>query len=164
MGFEYLPPLDEIEAFFEYNSTRIMIGAYIFSLFAFFLIWFVGSLRSSRGRAGGDSGSYSAIAIGAGVAASGVLLVGAAIMMSAAQIAGTEAGYCARVGNSFTRPLQYGTRQRASHYICRSDWLCNCCLVPNKRVPSMTRPLSSCCAWSGPGINDTPEPALLVDA
>ena len=28
----------------------------------------------------------------------------------------------------------------------------------------MTRPLSFCCGWSGPGVKVTPEPARVVDS
>ena len=91
-NYDYLPPPEEIRAFYEDAPTRIQLGAYVIALSAFFLMWFVGSLRSALRSAEGGTGRLSAVTFGGGIAAGTVLIVGSAAMIAAGQRAGAESG------------------------------------------------------------------------
>lgn len=78
------PSPTEIADLFAANPTRTLVGAYLSLLSLVFLLWFVGSLRSSLRLAESGSGRLSAIAFGGGVSVTAVLAVGFALVGGAA--------------------------------------------------------------------------------
>lgn len=91
-NYEFLPPGDEIKAFYEDNSTSIRIGAWVVFLGAAALTWFAGSLRVALRKAEGGSGRLSAVSFGGGVAAAATMLVGMGATLTAAARGGSDAG------------------------------------------------------------------------
>ena len=49
-NFDFMPPEDEIAAFYEADSARIMAGAYAGLVAGFFLLWFSGSVKAALAR------------------------------------------------------------------------------------------------------------------
>jgi hypothetical protein len=68
----------KILASYHHNSNWILLGGFLWSLGVVFFIWFLGSLRSHYLAAEGGAGRLTALAYGAGIAASaiGVLMPG----------------------------------------------------------------------------------------
>ena len=71
--YEFLPAAESIAGFMNSNAYQVSTGGYIASLSTFFLIWFVGSVRSTLYEHEGGSGRLSTIAFGGGLAAAVVL-------------------------------------------------------------------------------------------
>lgn len=71
--YEFLPAAESIAGFMNSNASQVSTGGYIASLSTFFLIWFVGSVRSTLVVHEGGSGRLSTIAFGGGLAAAVVL-------------------------------------------------------------------------------------------
>lgn len=71
--YEFLPAAESIAGFMNSNASQVSTGGYIASLSTFFLIWFVGSVRSTLVVHEGGSGRLSTIAFGGGLAAAIVL-------------------------------------------------------------------------------------------
>lgn len=99
-NYDYLPPADEIRSFFEDGATRITVGGYVVLLSAFFLLWFLGSLRDRLRSAEGATGRLSAIAFAGGTAASTAIIVGGAAMVAGSQRGGTEGGIAAETATA----------------------------------------------------------------
>ena len=79
IGFADVPDLDaaapDWSAFVADNQSQIQIGATIAALGIFFLIWFLGSLRSALRVAEGGTGRLTAIAYGGGLVGAAALTV-----------------------------------------------------------------------------------------
>ncbi len=79
IGASGLPDLDaaadEWLTFVGDNQSQIQIGAALAAIGVFFLIWFLGSLRSALQAAEGGSGRLAAIAYGGGLVAAAALVV-----------------------------------------------------------------------------------------
>lgn len=99
-NYDYLPPSEEIRAFYEDAATRVQVGAYVIMVSAFFLMWFAGSLRSSLRPAEGGAGRLSAVAFGGGMVAGALLLLAYAAMFTAASRAGAESGIAAETATA----------------------------------------------------------------
>lgn len=84
-NYEFLPPADELAAFYAGDSVRIMTGAYIGTLGAFFLLWFSGSVYTDIRRSDVEGGRLSMIAFGGGVFASAMFAIGYLTTMGAAE-------------------------------------------------------------------------------
>lgn len=84
-NFEFLPPADELAAFYAGDSVRIMTGAYVGSLGAFFLLWFSGSVYAAIRRSDVEGGRLAMIAFGGGVFASAMFEIGYLTTMAAAE-------------------------------------------------------------------------------
>lgn len=91
-NYDYLPPSNEIKAFYEDGSTRIAIGGYLAMLSAFFLLWFAGSVREALGAREGGSSRLGSVAFGGTVAAAAGTIVTGASLMAAAQRGGADGG------------------------------------------------------------------------
>jgi hypothetical protein len=62
-------------AFFVDHQSRIQVGVIVLGVGMFFLIWFLGSLRSALARAEGGEGRLASVAFGGGIVAVASLLV-----------------------------------------------------------------------------------------
>jgi Domain of unknown function (DUF4386) len=80
--------LGEVLDFWTSNDDELIIGALLAALAAFFLLWFVGSLRSALRDAEGGSGRVSAIAFAGGVVLAAGVALAASIQFAAADTAG----------------------------------------------------------------------------
>jgi hypothetical protein len=80
--------LGEVVDFWTSNDDELIIGALFGALATFFLLWFVGTLRSALRAAEGGSGRVSAISFAGGV----VLVAGAALAVSIQFAAADTAG------------------------------------------------------------------------
>ena len=87
-NYDYLPPAEEVKAFFEANAASVTVGAYLIFFSSFLLLWFAGSLRSALRTAEGGTGRLSAVAFAGGIAAA----VGVMVAMSATLTISTRAG------------------------------------------------------------------------
>jgi hypothetical protein len=85
--YDFMPPADEVAAFYEGSSLRIMVGAYAGVLAAFFFLWFAGSVRNTISNKG--EGRLGALALAGGVMA--------ATMMAAGYLAHTAGAERARI-------------------------------------------------------------------
>lgn len=95
-AFDFMPPSSEIVEFYEDDSVRIMVGAYLSILSVFFLIWFSGSLKHFLQRAAiRHAGRLANVAFGGGVAAGVLLLAASALTATAAQRANSDTGISA---------------------------------------------------------------------
>lgn len=77
--YEFLPAAESIAEAMNSNASQVSTGGYIASLSTFFLVWFVGSIRSTLLMYEGGSGRLSTIAFGGGLAAAvalGISFVG----------------------------------------------------------------------------------------
>lgn len=91
-NYDYLPAGDEIKSFYEDDSTRIAVGAFLAVLSVPFFLWFLGSVRSHTSAAEGATGRLSAVAFGGGVAAAAAMLVAHGATFAAAQRGGADGG------------------------------------------------------------------------
>jgi hypothetical protein len=91
-NYEYLPSGQNIKLFLEEHATRVYVGGYLGLLSAFFLLWFVGTIRTRLRVAEGQPGRVSALAFGGGVAAATVIIVGFSALVAAGQRAGAAGG------------------------------------------------------------------------
>jgi hypothetical protein len=91
-NYDYLPPSDEIQAFYEDGATRVAIGGYLAMLSAFFLLWFAGSVRTSLRSREGEPGRLASIAFGGTVAAAAGTIVTGASLMAGGQRGGADGG------------------------------------------------------------------------
>lgn len=91
-NYDYLPPAEEVADFLNGNPTRVITGAYIAFISAFFLIWFAGSVRSALIAHEGGTGRLSMIAFGGGVAAAVALGISFTAVLSAGLRAGAPGG------------------------------------------------------------------------
>lgn len=89
--YTYLPAQDEIRTFLQDNASRVRWGAYIIGLAGFFLLVFAGSVWNHL-RDKGSSPALPAIAALGAVAAAGLIIVDAVMMIAAGDRAGTDAG------------------------------------------------------------------------
>ena len=65
----------EWASFYKDNQTQVQVGVTIISVGLFFLIWFLGSLRSAIAAAEGGSDRLASIAFGGGIVAVGFFLI-----------------------------------------------------------------------------------------
>ena len=72
---EFPGKVPDIVAYFTEHSGKIVTGAWIGLLGAFFLFWFAGSLRARLRTSEGAEGRLSSVAFGGGVAAATILTV-----------------------------------------------------------------------------------------
>jgi hypothetical protein len=77
-------PAGEWASFYRDNQTQIQIGATIVGVGVFFLLWFLGSLRSAIAVAEGGDGRLASIAFGGGVACVGFFILGLTAFETAA--------------------------------------------------------------------------------
>jgi hypothetical protein len=77
-------PADDWLAFVTDNQSQIQLGATIAAIGVFFLIWFLGSLRSALRVAEGGTGRLSSIAYGGGLVAAAALTLTLAAFEAAA--------------------------------------------------------------------------------
>lgn len=91
-NYDFMPPTEELKSFYEDNYVRVRTGHYLIMVSAVFLIWFVGSVRSSLRTAEGGTGRLSAVAFGGGIAAGVVLLIAHGAGLAAASRAGSDGG------------------------------------------------------------------------
>lgn len=101
-NYDYLPPGDEIKSFYEDDSTRIAVGAFLALLSVPFFLWFLGSIRSHTRAAEGGTGRLSAVAFGGGVAAGAGMIVGYGAVLAAAQRAGADGGIAEATATAFS--------------------------------------------------------------
>jgi len=87
-NYDFMPPAEEVAAFYSGDSVRIMTSAYVGLLSAFALLWFSGSVYSSLRRIDDDNGRLSLLAFGGGVFASAMVALGFLTMMAGAERAG----------------------------------------------------------------------------
>lgn len=71
--YTFLPPAEDLAGFLNNNASMVSAGGYVGSLAAFFLIWFVGSLRGKLIEYESGKSQLSAIAFGGGIASAVVL-------------------------------------------------------------------------------------------
>jgi len=74
----------QIATFYKENGTDLLPSAICYLLGGFFLMWFVGTLRSHLSLAEGGTGRVASIAFGGGVAATSLLLASASTDLVAA--------------------------------------------------------------------------------
>jgi hypothetical protein len=91
-NYDYLPPADELKAFFTDDSTTLQVAGYLGALSALFLIWFAGSVRSSLRPAEGGTGRLSAVAFGGGAVAGGLVALAYSILITGAARGGADGG------------------------------------------------------------------------
>lgn len=92
VGGTSTPPAGEIVDLLEDGSTRILAGVYMSLVSVAFLLWFVGSVRSTLRGAEGSPGRLSGVAFGGGVAAGAAMAVSYAPIGQAAMRAGSDDG------------------------------------------------------------------------
>ena len=88
----FLPAGPEILEFYEDNSSRVMTSGYLFSVSAFFLMVFVGSVWASLRDAEGGSSVFSIVALGGGISGSTLAVTQGALMLITGERAGAEVG------------------------------------------------------------------------
>ena len=98
-NFSFLPPAEEIKAFYEDNSARIELGIYLSMPAMFFYFWFVGIVRDRLRIAEGGTGQLSAIALGGGVVAGALMLASYSMTGAGAARGGDGAGIGAEVAS-----------------------------------------------------------------
>ena len=96
-NFSFLPPAEEIKAFYEDNSDRIELGIFLSMPSLFFFFWFVGIVRDRLKIAEGGTGQLSAIAFGGGIVAGALMLASYSVTAAAAARGGDDAGIDADV-------------------------------------------------------------------
>ena len=96
-NFDFLPPAEEIKAFYEDNSDRIELGIFLSMPSMFFFFSFVGILRDRLRTAEGGTGQLSAIAFGGGIVAGALMLASYSVTGAAAARGGHDAGIDADV-------------------------------------------------------------------
>ena len=77
-------PAGEWAAFYRDNQSQVQIGATIAGVGVFFLLWFLGSLRTAIALAEGGGGRLASIAFGGGVAVAGFFILGLTAFETAA--------------------------------------------------------------------------------
>ena len=92
VGGTSTPSSDEIVDLLHDGPTRILVGAYLSLVASAFLLWFVGSLRSTLSIAERGTGRLSAVAFGGGTAATAALVVSHAAIAAAAMRAASAGG------------------------------------------------------------------------
>jgi hypothetical protein len=92
VGSTSTPTTAEIVDLLEDGPVKVLVGAYLSLVAAALLIWFAGVIRA-RLRAGeGETGYFSAVAFGGGVAAATAMSIGFAVMAQAALRAESDEG------------------------------------------------------------------------
>jgi hypothetical protein len=91
-NYDFLPPAEEVADFLNGNPTRVITGAYLALISAFFLIWFAGSVRIPLLAREGGTGRLSMVAFGGGIAAAVALGTSFTAILSAGLRAGAPGG------------------------------------------------------------------------
>lgn len=82
---DFMPPEGDIVAYLEEGPVRVMTAAYLGLLAAGALLWFTGSLRKHLDTMDDDGGRLGSLALGGGIAAGTVLVVGGVAIVAAAE-------------------------------------------------------------------------------
>ena len=86
--FDYLPSADRLQVIFGENPVRVSSAGYIYTLSAFFLIWFAGNLYHVLHKREGKADQFAITAFGGGLGSGIALLAGCSTIIAAGARAG----------------------------------------------------------------------------
>jgi hypothetical protein len=81
---DFAAPASEFTEFYTDDKGRIILGAMLFNVSIFFLLWFVGTVTTAARRAEGGDGRVSRVAFGGGVSAATLAVGGMSLNLMAA--------------------------------------------------------------------------------
>jgi hypothetical protein len=90
--YDYLPPAESIAETFNNHPGAAMLGGYVVTLSAFFMIWFAGGFYQVLHKQEGDSPLFSRIAFAGGVGSGLALLIGYSAIITIGARAGAPNG------------------------------------------------------------------------
>jgi hypothetical protein len=92
LGSTSTPAAGEIVDLLEGGPVQVLVGAYLSLVSAALLLWFAGIMRATLQVGEGETGRFSAVAFGGGIAAATALSIGFAAMAQAALRAESDDG------------------------------------------------------------------------